>query len=106
MAGAFFETYVIGEVLKSYHNKGRLDPPLYYYRDKDKREIDLIIVENGMMHPLEIKKAGVGRPTDISAFRVIESLPGAVRGSGGVICLAESLQPLSEDDAMIPVGYL
>jgi predicted AAA+ superfamily ATPase len=106
MAGAFFETHVVCEVLKSYYNSGRLDPPLYYYRDTDKREIDLIIIENGKMHPLEIKKAGVGRPADISAFRIIDSLAGVVRGSGGVICLAESLQPLSKDDVMIPVGYL
>jgi predicted AAA+ superfamily ATPase len=106
MAGAFFETYVMCEVLKSYYNKGRLDPPLYYYRDKDKREIDLLIVENGKMHPLEIKKAGVGRPTDISAFKVIDSLEGVVRGSGGVICLVDSVQPLWGDDVMIPVGCL
>jgi predicted AAA+ superfamily ATPase len=106
MAGAFFETYVVCEVLKSYYNKGRLDPPLYYYRDKDKREIDLLIIENGKMHPIEIKKAGIGRPTDILAFKVIDSLEGAIRGSGGVVCLAESLQPLRGDDVMIPVGYL
>jgi predicted AAA+ superfamily ATPase len=106
MAGAFFETHVICEVLKSYYNRGLLDPPLYYYRDKDRREIDLIIIENGRMHPLEIKKAGVGRPADTRAFKVIDSLAGAIRGSGGVICLAESLQPLSGDDVMIPVGYL
>jgi hypothetical protein len=58
------------------------------------------------MYPLEIKKAGVGRPTDISAFKVIDLLEGIVRGSGGAICLAESVQPLQGDDVMIPVGYL
>lgn len=36
MSGAFFETFVVGEILKSYYNAGILEPPMYYYRDKDK----------------------------------------------------------------------
>jgi predicted AAA+ superfamily ATPase len=106
MAGAFFETFIISEIVKSYSNIGHLDPPLYYYRDKDKREIDLLIYEGGRMHPLEIKKAGLGRPADISAFKVLDTLDGVERGPGGVICLVDSLQPLQSTDTMIPVSYL
>ena len=40
MAGNFFENFVIVEILKSYYNHGELQPPLYFYRDKEKREID------------------------------------------------------------------
>lgn len=54
-AGAFFETFVIAEVLKSFYNAGIIDPPLYYYRDRDGREIDLLIEQNGLLHPVEIK---------------------------------------------------
>ncbi len=56
MAGAFFETFVVAEILKSYYNAGVLEPSLYYYRDKDVREIDILIEQNGVIYPVEIKK--------------------------------------------------
>lgn len=56
MSGAFFETFVVSEILKSYYNAGILEPSLYYYRDKDAKEIDIIIEQNGMLYPVEIKK--------------------------------------------------
>jgi predicted AAA+ superfamily ATPase len=56
MAGAFFESFVVAEMLKSYYNAGVLEPSLYYYRDKDGREVDILIEQNGVIHPVEIKK--------------------------------------------------
>lgn len=106
MSGSFLETYVVTEVLKSYCNRGVLDPPLYYYRDKDKREIDLLIESDGHLHPLEIKKAGVARAGDVNSFRVLDSLSGIKRGSGGVICLTADLMPISSTDVAIPIGFL
>jgi predicted AAA+ superfamily ATPase len=47
MAGAFFESFVVSEIIKSYYNKGILEPPIYFYRDKDMNEIDLIIEDAG-----------------------------------------------------------
>ena len=55
MSGAIFETFVVNEIIKSYKNAGR-EPNIYYYRDKDKREIDVIIERNGKLYPIEIKK--------------------------------------------------
>ena len=55
MAGAFFESFVISEIIKSYYNSGVVEPPLYFYRDKDMNEIDLLIEENGTLYPLERK---------------------------------------------------
>lgn len=46
---------MISEIIKSYYNKGIIDPPLYFYRDKDMNEIDLLIEENGTLYPLEMK---------------------------------------------------
>ena len=106
MAGAFFETFVVGEMLKSYYNNGELDPPLYYYRDKDKREIDLLIAKDGQLHPLEIKKSSNPKLGDISAFNVLDGLPGVVRGGGGVICPADKAMPLGPQDFIIPVAYI
>ncbi len=56
MAGAFFESFVLSEIVKSYYNKGISELPLYFYRDKDMNEIDLLIEESGILHPIEIKK--------------------------------------------------
>ena len=55
MSGEFFETWVVSEIYKSYLNAGKR-PPLYFYRDSNKREIDLILYQNGMVNPIEIKK--------------------------------------------------
>ena len=56
MSGAFFESYVFSEIYKSYLNAGK-EPPLYYYRDKDKKEIDILLYQNGTIFPIEIKKS-------------------------------------------------
>ncbi len=57
MAGAFFETFVFTEILKSYYNSGIISPPLYYYRDKDKKEVDILIDQDNTLYPIEIKKS-------------------------------------------------
>lgn len=106
MAGAFFENFVIAEIIKSYYNCGVTDLPLYFYRDKDKTEIDLIIEDGGILYPLEIKKHADPRKNDVAAFEKISSIPGMKRGNGGVICLYDSLTSLTEKDKVIPVTYL
>lgn len=105
MAGAFFETFVIGEILKSYYNSGILDPPLYFYRDKDKKEIDLIIEKGDRIHPVEIKKHADPSARDIANFSVLDRF-GDRRGPGGVICLYDHLVTLKGEDKVIPVKYL
>lgn len=56
MSRAFFERYVFSEIYKSYLNVGK-EPPIYYYRDKDQKKIDLLLYQNGVLSPIEIKKA-------------------------------------------------
>lgn len=106
MAGAFFESFILSEIIKSYYNMGILDPPLYFYRDKDKNEIDLIIENDGVLYPLEIKKHADPQRRDSEAFRFLENIPGAHRGPGGVICLYEQLMTMNSSDRVIPVNYL
>jgi hypothetical protein len=105
MAGAFFETFVIAEVIKSYLNKGR-DIPLYFYRDKDMNEIDLLILQNGTLYPIEIKKYADPSKNDISVFRVLDRIPNIKRGPGGVVCMYDNLITLKDEDMVIPVKYL
>ena len=106
MGGAFFETFVIAEIIKSYINKG-IQPPLYYYRDKEQREIDLLISRNGRLFPLEIKMTANPDKKHISAFAVLDELPAPyVRGEGGLVCCYDELVSLGAGDKVIPFRYL
>lgn len=106
MAGAFFENFVISEIIKSYYNRGILEPPLYFYRDKEMNEIDLLIQEGDVLYPLEMKKHADPRKKDVEAFDVLDKIPGINRGPGGVICLYDDLVTLKGNDRVIPVKYL
>ncbi|MBR5409367.1 MAG: ATP-binding protein [Clostridia bacterium] len=106
MAGAFFESFVVSEILKSYYNKGILEPPLYFYRDKDMNEIDLLIEDGGILYPIEMKKHADPQKRDIDTFAVLDKLPGVQRGPGGVVCLYDNLVTLCGNDRAIPVNYL
>lgn len=106
MAGAFFECFVVSEIIKSYYNKGILEPTLYFYRDKDKKEIDVLIEENNTLYPLEVKKHSDPRKSDIDNFNVLDKLSNTNRGTGGVICLYDSLVTLKGNDRVIPVSFL
>lgn len=106
MAGAFFETFVISEIVKSYYNQGILELPLYFYRDKEMHEIDLLIEDGGTLYPLEIKKHADPDKHDLDAFALLDKIPTVKRGTGGVICLYENLLTLKDDDKAIPVKFL
>ena len=106
MAGAFFETFIITEIIKSYYNAGVLDLPLYFYRDRDAREIDLLIAQDGMLFPIEIKKHADPRKDDIDAFSLLDKIHGVQRGPGGVICMYDKLITLKGEDKVIPLSYL
>lgn len=106
MAGAFFESFVVSEIIKSYYNKGVLEPPLYFYRDRDMNEIDLLIEENGTLHPIEMKKHADPQKRDVQAFAVLDRMPGIERGSGGVVCLYDRLITWQGTDRVIPINYL
>lgn len=105
MAGAFFETFVIAEIIKSYLNRGK-EAPIYFYRDRDMNEIDLLIQRDRALYPIEIKKHADPDKKDISAFRVLDRIPGAERGPGGVVCMYDHLIVLKGEDKVIPVKYL
>ena len=97
-----FETFVIAEITKSYLNRGK-DAPLFFYRDKDMNEIDQ---HDRILYPIEIKKHADPDKKDTSAFRVLDRIPGADRGPGGVVCMYDYLIALKGEDKVIPVNYL
>ncbi len=121
MSGAFFETFVVSEILKSYSNCG-IDYRycVSYYRGKDKKkvlkdgkeevdaesEIDLIIEENGVLYPIEIKQGAKVTADETAAFTVLDKIENKKRGAGAIICLCPQPAALRENVLEIPVWYL
>jgi len=99
-SGAFFESFAIGEIIKSYWHNGE-KPNLYFFRDEKGHEIDLLIYKNGKYYPIEIKKHATPDRNDISAFKIFAKLEKL--GYGCEICLSSELQPLSPDVMAISV---
>jgi predicted AAA+ superfamily ATPase len=120
MAGSIFETFVVSEILKSFSNEG-LDyrSRVSYYRGKDRprrrqgeeaarvdSEIDLVIEENGLLHPIEIKMTANPRAEMTAAFEVLDRIPDERRGDGAVVCLYDRPLTLRDRVRALPVGYL
>jgi len=108
MAGAVFETFVIGEIVKSWANASGVAPnrSLFYYRDRDGNEIDLLIFRNGTLYPIEIKKHVRCDKGDVAAFRILDKIPNVARGAGCVVCMADDVFPIASDDRAIGAAYL
>ena len=120
MAGPMFETFVINEILKSYANEGLdYDFSVYYYNGRDKKkknkkgqeeevdgEIDLIISENGILYPIEIKMSTLPKAIMASEFDVLDGIPDQKRGMGAIICLIDRKLYLRENLVALPLTYL
>lgn len=106
MAGAMFENYVISEIIKGYVNHGiDVRSRLCYYRDNNGKEIDLMILENNKVYPVEIKKSADPGRDALKNFRVLDSLSEEV-GEGAVICMTPMVIPLDEKNKMVPVSCI
>ena len=106
MAGQVFETYVISEILKSYYNAGK-KPNMYYFRNIDMQEIDLVFYENGKIYPIEIKMTNRADARVIKGFKVLSTyFPDIEISSGGIICFEEELVPLGNEKYIIPIDYI
>ncbi len=106
MAGAMFENYVISEVIKSYTNQGvDVRSRLFFYRDNNGKEIDLLILDNGILYPVEIKKAADPGKDALKNFGVVSDL-GYEVGKGAVVCMTPMIVPLDKDNALVPMGVI
>ena len=120
MAGAMFETFVINEILKSYSNEGlEYDFNVFYYNGKDKKkkkengeeievdgEIDLILQEDGILYPIEIKMSATPKADMASEFDVLDGIPDKKRGMGAIICLYDKKLFLRENLIALPLEYI
>jgi len=104
MAGAMFENYVVSEIIKGYVNQGiDVRSRLCYYRDNNGKEIDLMILENGILYPVEIKKSADPGKAALKNFTILNSLSENI-GEGAVICMTPMVIPLDEKNKLVPVG--
>ncbi len=104
IAGHFLETYVISEIIKQYKNNGkRLN--IYYYRDKDKNEIDMILEEGNVLYPYEIKKTANPTKEMIKNFSILEKTKKQIN-SGGLICFYPTKEKLDDKHYIIPISYI
>ena len=103
MSAEFFETWIVAEIYKSYANKG-IVPPLYYLRNFNGKELDLIIYENGTAYPIAVKKSAHPQKA-VKTFAILEPVSADAKikiGEGGIICFADDLLPAAQDLWYIP----
>ena len=104
LSGAILETWVVTEILKSWWNNGKR-PSLYFYRDRDKKEIDLLIDLDDTLYPLEIKKTASPRKDAVRHFGVLNRLNRTI-GPGGLLCMVKTVLPITGDVNAIPVWII
>ena len=112
VAGNMFETFVVSEILKSYSNEGKdYRFNIFYYRGKDKRttgenEIDLILQEDGVLYPIEIKMTGNPKASMASTNEILDRIPNQKRGLGVILCLIDRKTYLRDNLLALPMEYV
>lgn len=102
--GEILENYVVAELLKTYHNNAK-ECLLWYYRDKEMNEIDMIIESDGMLHPLEIKRSVNPRSELTSSFNILNkgSVP---KGKGAILCMRPTLSAVNAENYIVPIWMI
>lgn len=103
VAGHVFETFVVSEVLKSYMNAGANLRDVWFYRDAKKREIDLVIQEGHVLHPVEVKTAATVGGDAVKNFGCLEGLSDYEVGFGHVVCQTDEPYFVTRDVQAVPV---
>ncbi|NLD19677.1 MAG: ATP-binding protein [Clostridiales bacterium] len=101
MNGVILENYVVAEIMKTYLNSGK-EPFIYYYRDKDSKEIDIVLEHDGVLNPIEIKKTSNPGSELVKVFNLLDraSTP---RSKGAVICMKPELSAIDKDNYIVPI---
>lgn len=102
--GAILENFVVSELLKSYHNNAK-ECLLWYYRDSNSNEIDMVIESDGMLHPLEVKRSVNPGSELISTFNLLDkaSVP---RGNGAILCMRSKLSAINSKNYIVPIWMI
>lgn len=104
MAGAFLETFAVSEIIKSYWFRGK-EAPVYFYRDKEGREVDLILELEGKLYPIEIKLSASVNAADLANIAYLRNKSKEF-GPGTIICFSERIIPIDKNNEIIPVSQI
>ena len=104
LKGRFFETFIFNEIRKSYMNLA-IDQKLYYYRDSDQNEIDLVLVRNGKISCIEIKSGKSFNNSDIKAFKKLDKVR-LIAGKNAIICTSDKVSSLNENTLILPISFI
>lgn len=104
MNGAVLENYVVSEIAKSYLNVG-VEPYMYYYRDKDAKEIDIVLEHDGILNPIEIKKSSNPGSELTRVFSVLDKAS-VQRGNGAIVCMKPDLGAIDRTNYIVPVWMI
>ena len=104
MNGAVLENYVVAEIMKTYLNSGK-EPYMYYYRDKDAKEIDIVIEHDGVLNPIEIKKTSNPGSELVKVFDLLDrsSTP---REKGAVLCMKPEFSAIDRENYIVPIWMI
>ncbi len=104
MSGAILENYVVSEIIKTYYNAGEM-PGIYYYRNNDAKEIDIILEADGQLHPCEIKRTATPGAGLTRTFKVLDK--GSVqRGMGAILCMHDNISAIDSQNLIVPVWVI
>ena len=104
MSGALLENFTVSEIMKSYQNAGQ-EPFIHYYRDRDAKEIDVIIEGDGKLCPLEIKKTSTPDKRITKTFKLIDKSPLQI-GTTAVLCMADKLSAFDSNNLIVPIWLI
>lgn len=104
MSGAILENYVVSEVAKTFLGCGQ-EPFMYYYRDKDAKEIDIVLDQDGELNPIEIKRSSNPGKELTRVFSLLDRAS-EPRGKGAIICMKQDLSAIDKDNYIIPVWLI
>lgn len=103
-SGHYFENFVVGELMRN-NAYGESVGNMSYYRDTNQKEIDVVIEEDGMLHPIEIKKATNPEKKIVKAFNVLKT-SNNILGKGLVICMTDRVFPIDENNILVPASII
>lgn len=104
MNGAILENYVVAEIAKTYWNCG-IEPYMYYYRDKDAKEIDIVLEHDGVLNPIEIKKTSNPGTELTKVFELLDK-SSTPRSKGAIICMKPGLGAIDRDNYIVPIWMI
>ncbi len=106
MSGPIFESFAVSEIVKSFYNAGMINPAITFYRDRDQKEIDLIVESSGVLYPIEIKQTSSPNMNMAKHFHLLEKAEGFKMGTQLILCQVEKLTYLTSDLIAYPVGAI